>query len=241
MNIGYITVLVLASGLLGQFNNYPDPRDPTLPTDIPFEATTVEQDALIDEAIGTVKLPESAIESCDLLITDETLPMKLRWWAVHKKMEHLERTEREREAIETGRNWLAEYGNSFDEESLRIRLQIVSMMHRDSENFVPVYKDVKDAYDDLFNNHKMDDAFWVEEHVSYAQKLEALTCINPELHYEAIDQRCKALKALKNVINNTIMNMNKQDEQTQEYLKNECAVYPKIRTTVLSGFCSSTM
>ena len=72
---------------------------------LPFDATTFEQDALVEEAEhmrGDNQEIEPVI-ACDALIADKTVPMKLRSWAVRQKIKLCTYAGREWEALEAGK------------------------------------------------------------------------------------------------------------------------------------------
>lgn len=190
------------------------PVDPSIATigfddftqrpEVPFEATTFEQDDLIEatQVLGDNQ-EVSSVNACDTLIADETLPFELRCWAVRQKMKLCTYAKREWEALDAGKAWLEAHGEE-DCDPLGIRAmmgQIVSQ--RGHENFVPLYEDAKAIFDNLFANHPTDNILMVQAHVNYALILRKLSAANGTLTIEGAKHCFFALQALKSMRENT--------------------------------------
>jgi len=153
---------------------------------IPFEATTFEQDALVEEAEkmrGDNKEVEPVI-ACDGLIADKTAPFELRSWAVRQKIKLCTYARREWEALEAGKAWLKSEGDD-DSHALDIRIvmgQIIA--HRGHDNFIPMYEDAKAVFDDLFKHCPPDNEFFVRAHLNYRDFMYKRMRVYPELYDE---------------------------------------------------------
>lgn len=167
--------------------------------EVPFEATTFEQDALIKEA-SAMRVDNKEKEptaACDQLIADETLPFELRGWAVRQKMKLCTYARREWEAIETGRDWVNKYGEK-DTNALKIRAVMGQIMaQRGHPGFVPLYDDAKAVFEDIFEHYPDDTMLAIQSHVNYAMLLEKLGLMNGALNVLAVQQYGIAVNALE--------------------------------------------
>lgn len=144
---------------------------------------------------------ESSVESCDTLMADESLPVELRCWAVRQKIKLCTYAKREWEALDTGKVWLQSH-EDIDDDPLGIRAmmgQIISQ--RGHENFVPLYEDVQEVFEDLFANHPTDNMLVIQAHVNYARILRKLSVTNGSLRIEAAKHCYLANNALTRLQN----------------------------------------
>jgi len=169
--------------------------------EVPFEATTLEQDALLEaSAMLGDNREESSVAACDALIADETLPFELRCWAVRQKIRLCAYACREWEALEAGRKWLQEHGDEdYDPGAIRVTLGGI-IAYRGHANFVPLGADAKEIFDELISNQPTDDLDKVKLHEDYSRLLRKLKRTNPALHQRAAEQMGKAVSILENII-----------------------------------------
>lgn len=184
---------------------------------VPFEATTFEQDALIEAAaMRGDNREETSTAACDALIADETLPFELRCWAVRQKMSLCAYARREWEALETGQEWLLDHGEA-DYDPLAIRYQMGQMVaYRGHDGFIPRYEDAKVIFEDLFAHHPADNLLIVQAHLDYSNFLGKWVMTNPDLHQEAVTQVGNAADALERILEN---NTDMTPQQRQQYEK----------------------
>ncbi len=171
------------------------PRDFSKKPEVPFEATTTAQDALIEVAEKTRmnNVEAEPLAACDALIADETLPPPLREWAARRKVELLTYTMREGESVEAGRKWLAEHPDG--EGALEMRLAVAHIMAtRENARFVPEYQEVRKFYDDFFSRHDPLDLRVMECRLEYAMLLFRLSQFDPAARVEALSQCDTAAK-----------------------------------------------
>jgi len=168
--------------------------------DVPFEATTTEQDTLIEQASSMRgdNVEAEPVAACDALIADDTLVFELRCWAVRQKMKLCTYARREWEALDAGRAWVSEHSDSEGYDPLPIRLTMANVIAtRGHEDFIPLYADVKAVFDDLFSNHPSEGFEMADAHLAYSSALGKLMSINPALHYEAVEHLGKALDIME--------------------------------------------
>ncbi len=159
--------------------------------DIPFEATTFEQDDLWEAA--RMRRDNKELEStaaCAALIADETAPFELRAWAVRKKMTLDIYAQRCREAVRTGRDWLREYGD-VDPHALDIRRVMTHAMVRRCGHYTIFQFDIDEVhalFEEIFANHPPDNRYVINARYRYAKALERLAALDPSLRFEAAKQ-----------------------------------------------------
>lgn len=151
---------------LGDFNPMPK---------LPYEATTFEQDDLIEWAGKTLgdNVEEAPISACQALRFDQAAPWELRRWATLRELELLTYTRHEREALKLGEEWLCD--NPEDPYALNIRTvmgQIVAQ--RGHSGFRPTVKEVDDVFLPIFANYDAKEWNVIDSRLEYAQKLRQL-------------------------------------------------------------------
>ena len=181
--------------------------------DIPFEATTFEQDDLVESLHG--RRPELGLtfmEVCDHLIEDETAPFELRAWAFRKKLERLPG----RQALEAGRAWLERYGD-VDPHAIVVRYLVArkaSSPDPVGENFF-LYDELKAVYEDLFKNHSPANRLVIEAHQNFERALDKRKLMISKAHRESVEQAGKAVEAMRLLIESNDWN----DEQREGLTK----------------------
>lgn len=168
--------------------------------EVPYEATTFEQDDLIYILKGTFtgEITVTWQEACDRLIADESLPIVLRNWALRKKMYLFYSECQIREALRIGREWIQKYGNT-DADSFLVRWLMATYVSEQKcyADYSPLYHDVKEVFDGLFANMPDDDETLYRAHLRYADALEKFVPMHVELHQQVIKHLDKAILALK--------------------------------------------
>ena len=166
--------------------------------EVPYEATTFEQDDLIEQA-KQMQWDNKEIEpvaACDALIPDETLPYELRCWAVRQKMTLCTYACRHKEALETGRSWLREQGNS-DPNAPYIRRVLAHILAgRCSEKELLEYDGIQEIFDEIFANHTSDNLHAIEMRFDYARVLKKLGKRDKKMKTEAAKNFYLAYDAL---------------------------------------------
>ena len=156
--------------------------------EVPYEATTFEQDDLIEAT--RMRWDNEEVESaaaCALLIADETLPFELRCWAVRKKMTLDAYARRHLEALDTGRAWLRDHGES-DPNALYIRrvlTHIIARRCRFEEHLTYGLDNIQAIFEDFFENHPADNLYVINAHYNYGDVLRRWAAVDEELRYEA--------------------------------------------------------
>lgn len=165
---------------------------------LPFEATTFEQDDLVEFMTG--HLPDFELtftEACDRLIEDETAPFELRAWAFRMKLRILPG----RQAIEAGRAWLDRYGD-VDPHAIVVRYLVAlnsSFSNRAGEHFLP-YEELRAVYEDLFNNHSPANLLVIQAHQDYENALNERRMMISRCHKESVEQAGQAVEAMRLLI-----------------------------------------
>ena len=172
--------------------------------EVPFEATTFEQDALVEEAEhmrGDSKEIEPVI-ACDALIADKTVPLKLRSWAVRQKIKLCTYAGREWEALDAGKAWLQGDGAK-DPYALDIRVVMGQILaQRGHGGFVPMYEDAKEVFEDLFEHHRPDNDLVVRGYLNYCEFMYKRKEVYPDRYYEIVE---RALGVLKNALDKNLV------------------------------------
>lgn len=163
--------------------------------EVPFEATTFEQDALIEKA-----KEKGSVEACDALIEDQTLPIELRCWAVRQKIELCIFSNRSLVAIEAGQNWLKHNADK-DHDPRAIRFKICDIIARNTHGFVQ-YDQVKEIFNDFFENHPSNDVIMTQAHINYSIALSKVRPENATIRNEIHEQKVKAAELLEHIIGN---------------------------------------
>ena len=164
--------------------------------DIPYEATTLEQDDLVEFLHGHLPaLGLTFMEVCDRLIEDETAPFELRAWAFRKKLERLPG----RQAIEAARAWLDRYGD-VDPHAIAVRYLVTrsasAVEDPVGEHFL-LYDELKAVYEDLFKNHSPANLLIIQAHQDFERALDKRKLMVSKAHRESVEQAGKAVEALR--------------------------------------------
>jgi hypothetical protein len=149
--------------------------------ELPYEATTVAQDELVDIIKGNSedRSKESKLAASKRLAEDPAAPEELVRWAVFKMVEIYSFGSQPGLAVEVGRAWLAKHPDHPEALSLRLVLaQNFSM--RGGGGFKPTPAEVIAAYDDIFKNHDPQDWRVIEARVGLARRLFDFGQLYPE-------------------------------------------------------------
>ena len=166
--------------------------------ELPYEATTFEQDDLIEQAAQMLwdNKEIAPVAACNALIPDETLPYELRCWAVRQKMTLCTYACQHKEALETGRTWLREQGDK-DPHSLYIRRVLAHILAgRCNKQELLEYDGTEEIFEEIFAHHTMDDLHVIEMRFDYGRVLEKLGKEDETLKSEAAKNYYLAYDAL---------------------------------------------
>lgn len=148
--------------LLCNFNPAPD---------LPYEITSLEQDALYEEAKQRDK--DQALAACRALRQDSSAPWELQRWATLREVELLTGMSQLRAALDLAKAWLDQ--NPDDPGALEIRVELARIVsQRRRGGFILPFQEIDEIFADIFNNHDQDQDFWpvVKARMEYAEKLQ---------------------------------------------------------------------
>lgn len=167
--------------------------------DIPFEATTFEQDELMIAAgMRRDGKERESTAACAALIADETAPFELRAWAVRQKMTLDIYAGRCVDAVRTGRDWLREYGDKDPHAFYMRRVMCNAVVRRCGHDSVFHYdrEELDAVFEDMFANHPPDNRYVINARFLYAKALKRLTAEDESLRFEAAKQFENAAAAM---------------------------------------------
>ncbi|MCL4217691.1 MAG: hypothetical protein KJ052_11905 [Candidatus Hydrogenedentes bacterium] len=151
------------------FSNFnPEPE-------LPFEATTFDQDALFQKArvLKGDSVEEECLDACQALATDATAPPELRRYATLRVIEVLTYTGSVCAAVDIGQAWLAEHGSDDMAQAVRgILVHIVS--GRRGKDCQPGAEIAVATFDDYFSHATEPSWDLVEAYVLYVMRLESM-------------------------------------------------------------------
>lgn len=215
---GAVLLLMGLPALAGPWDNYnPFPK-------LPYEATTVAQDELvevIEGRRGEDRSDEAKVAACRQLAEDPAAPVELRRWAVFSAVKiNIMYLNRVPEAISMGRAWLAEY--SEDPEALRLRLVIAqAYSDRRQSPFEPTPEEVLAAYDEIFKNHDPQDWEVIQARVYLARRLSAIASLYPKQERTLMKRRQEEIAAATKAVQEKMSTATPEErEGLRSYLRN---------------------
>jgi hypothetical protein len=199
--------IILAVSLSGQI--YPSIEDIAKKPELPFEATTFEQDDLVDiiqsnykyDGFAEEDLSDMTVyEACDKLMEDDSAPFVLRAWAVRYKLYRYHNWPEE--SLETARNWLDKYEGQ-DPNPIEVSYMALRSVARSGYlTGLPYYEDVRTVFDDFFSHYLPDNMYTAEAHLDYAHLLDRFSIMNVEYYKKVIEQLGEAVAIMEWLLQN---------------------------------------